>query len=151
MDAVKAFRRWSLVALILGVAALGGLLVSLAISSPAAATPQETPQLSAPLQTVPAEPRVETNSGVVSQGECFVTTQKALEGPILITVTQPITGTLPNLLREVEVIKVISACHTGTGQSDEPASRTPIVSRVETIVVICVKPEDLSSAECTTE
>ena len=121
-------------------------MVALAVSSPAAATPQEAPRVSVPLQVPPSQ--VHTESAVVARGECFVTTQKTLEGPILITVTQPGSGTLPNLLREVEIITVISACHTGL--FDGPSDRI-IASNVDTIVVVCVKPEDLSSADCTTE
>ncbi len=117
-----------------------------------------------PLPPPPSTPVVTTETAVLVDGECFVTTQKELEGPVA---GRGRSGLDEEAAREIEIIKVISACadrHPRPGGSDTKDGhdngehnngrhRGPfshVHTRVETFIVQCVKGLDLSFAECLT-
>ena len=128
------------VALIVAVTGIAGLL---AFTSETAgeggfATP-EPPLPGSPPTAIAVE------SGTIGSGECFVSIQKIIEGPLQVErpVIEGETPPTPFILREVEVINIISAC---AEQGNDPK----INSSVETFVVECTREEDLTGTVCKT-
>ena len=80
------------------------------------------------------QPIVMVESGVIGKDECFITVQKSLEGQVQ-------DG---DVLREIEIITVISACAADDG------SGISVETSVETFIVACVKDGLLSGAQCVT-
>ena len=85
------------------------------------------------------------DSGTIGSGECFVSIQTIIEGPLQVErpVVEGETPPTPFILREVEVINVISAC---AEQGNDPEINTS----VETFIVECTREEDLTNTVCTT-
>ena len=102
------------------------------------------------------------------EGECFITTQKALEGPVLVRDKVPVFDPVTNdpmldnngkqkfeekdVLREIEIIKVILACvQTERPRDEDRGGKHSVVhSRVETFIVECKKDPGLHQADCVT-
>ena len=155
METVIQSRRTWLVVLLVIVAVVGGLVAFSTLSSTAEAQvagPSREP--GSPM--APERPIVGLQSGVVGLGECFVTTQKSLEGPVLAT-----EDTLEGpFLQEMEIIKVISACNGGpffVGMCEDmlcggwlPGVNF-VFSNIETFTVSCRKDPQLRDANCFTE
>ena len=85
------------------------------------------------------------DSGTIESGECFVSIQKVIQGPLQVArpVIEGETPPTPFILREVEVINIISACA-------EQGNNPEINSSVETFIVECTREEDLTGSVCTT-
>ena len=103
--------------------------------------------LVSPVPPLPGSPptAVLVESGTIKSGECFVSIQKIIEGPLQVErpVVEGETPPTPFILREVEVINVISACA-------EKGSDPMIKSSVVTFIVECTREEDLTNSVCTT-
>ena len=92
-------------------------------------------------------PIVNVESGIVGKGECLVTVQKTLEGPVTVQKTLDEAGgsVMVGSLNEIEIIKVISSC---LGAKDKKNPDPKVVTTVETIIIACTKAYDLSLAKC---
>ena len=183
MEAVMKSRRVSLVVLAALALALAGLGAYAAFSSNADAAGVIPPDPANPLS-----PALMTESGVVGLDECFVTTQKAMEGPLVVSEEifepfrdpdgnfidrrdgsiippHPITGEssrdhefilhvsteeFRDFLKEIEIIKVISACAAEFKDPRSGEKRTGIRDHVSTFVVTCKKHVDLGDGDCFT-
>ena len=103
--------------------------------------------LVSPEAPLPGSPpiAISVESGTIGSGDCFVSIQKVFEGPLQVErpVVEGETPPTPFLLREVEVISVISAC---AEQGNDPE----INSSIETFIVECTREEDLTGSVCTT-
>ena len=100
-----------------------------------------------PTPPLPGSPpiAISVDSGTIGSGECFVSIQKIFEGPLQVErpVIEGEAPATPFVLREVEVINVISACA-------EQGNNPEINSSVETFIVECTREEDLTNTVCTT-
>ncbi len=125
------------------IVAVAGFAVLLAFASETAGDGG----LVTPVPPLPGSPptAISVDSGTIGSGECFVSIQKIIEGPLQVgrPVVEGETPPTPFLLREVEVINVISAC---AEKGDDPE----INSSVVTFIVECTREEDLTGSVCTT-
>ncbi|MCH7653294.1 MAG: hypothetical protein IIB14_06410 [Chloroflexi bacterium] len=128
------------VALIVSVVGFAGLLAFTSETSGEGG-------LVSPVAPLPGSPpiAISVDSGTIGSGECFVSIQKVFEGPLQVErpVIEGETPPTPFLLREVEIINIISAC---AEQGNDPE----INSSVETFIVECTREEDLTGSVCTT-
>ena len=128
------------VALIVSVVGFAGLLAFTSETSGEGG-------LVSPVAPLPGAPptAISVDSGTIGSGECFVSIQKVFEGPLQVErpVIEGETPPTPFLLREVEIINIISAC---AERGNDPA----INSTVETFIVECIREEDLTGSVCTT-
>ena len=103
--------------------------------------------LVSPVAPLPGSPptAISVESGTIGSGECFVSIQRVFEGPLQVErpVIEGETPPTPFLLREVEIINIISACA-------EQGNNPEINSSVETFIVECTREEDLTGSVCTT-
>ncbi|MBI4305202.1 MAG: hypothetical protein HY678_02685 [Chloroflexi bacterium] len=150
---MEIVKRPRIAALVVALAlAIASLLVYAAFVTPAAAQqPDKGPATGPQAPSDPAlRPVIATESGVVAPGECFVTTQKEMEGPVKsVLEIRDREGNIieeREVLREMEIIKVISACASQIRAGEGPP--TTVSSKVETFVVQCFKHTDLSGGDC---
>ena len=87
-------------------------------------------------------------TGVAQIGECFITTQKEMEGPVEGTETrfdpEKNEDVEVAVLREMEIVKVISACPVAN------MGPTKVNSTLDVFITQCVKNADLSGGGCFT-
>ena len=131
-------------------------------------------------------PKITVESGVLILGECLVTTQKEVEGPIVVSEEifetvfvdghfidlrdgSPITpeqleadpslndvllreptGEFRDVIREIEIIKVISGCADNITNPDTGETFLGVRAHVSTFIVQCHKEVNFQHANCHT-
>lgn len=170
MEAVRSSRRMLLVLLAVAIA-LVGLAAYAAFPSGASGQGPGPTDSTGPTDPALPSPVITVQSDVVGPGECFVTTQKELEGPVLAEeeIFEPLldadgepvlddqghpifvsTGEFRDVLREIEIIKVISACNIAGLVDFELMGYGTVQSNVEVFIIECGKDPDLRGAHCKT-
>ena len=135
-------------------------------------------------------PRITVESSVVEECECLVTTQKEVEGPIVVSeeIFEPLrdpdtgnffdretgeptiepgpdgeplpedrerilhvpTGEFRDVIREIEIIKVISGCADDITDPETDETFLGVRPHVSTLIVQCHKELDFGHANCQT-
>ena len=173
MEAIRSSGKTMLAVLLAAALALAGLGAYAAFSSTASALPQADSKME------DVSPIVKVESGVIKVGECFVTTQKVLEGPVLgeeerFEPRRNADGLLidkdgnviplisedgppidPSLmvfdsLGFFDVLREIEIIKTVHACAVDEGGSTAVGSEVQVHLVKCTKAPDLSGARCET-